>query len=242
MWKLAHQCINYLPDLVQTSDTVNQLQSLLGRMVPSGTGVVAEQITDQEKSLEYPEEVRHLKNAVPKRRNEFIVGRRCARAALAQIGISPCALPPDENRVPQWPVGAVGSISHSVDLCCAVVARSDAIACLGVDLETTTRISSGVIERITHPLERDYVKDDPARGSLIFSAKEAFFKAQFPRWKKWANFDDLAFQVDASSDRLAVLEAAAHLPTDLRSAIKSMQFRYAFLDNYVLTLCWLEAR
>lgn len=222
-------------------DTVKHLNDLMRQMLPAGTGVSADRITDQEGLPEYPEEAKRLANAVTKRRNEFIVGRRCARSALAQAGLKPCALAPDENRVPQWPVGAVGSISHSVDLCCAVVARSDAIACLGVDLETTTRISSGVIERITHPLERDYVKDDPARGSLIFSAKEAFFKAQFPRWKKWVNFDDLAFQVDASSDRLAVLEAAAHLPADLRSAIKNMQFRYAFLDNYVLTLCWLEA-
>ena len=177
-------------------------------MVPSGTGVVAEQITDQEESFEYPEEVRHLKNAVPKRRNEFIVGRRCARAALAQIGVSPCALPPGENRVPQWPAGIVGSISHSVGLCCAVAAHSNRIRCLGVDLETTTRISPGVIKYVMHPLEADFVGSDQMRGSLLFSAKEAFFKAQFPIWGVWPNFKDLAFQATTVTDQLTVIEVA----------------------------------
>lgn len=113
---------------------------------------------------------------------------------------------------------------------------------LGVDLETTTRISSGVIERIVHSLEAYFVGADQARGSLIFSAKEAFFKAQFPIWNVWPNFDDLAFQVDTSAQQLEVVHVADRLPADLQAAAKSMRFRYAFIDNYVLTLCWLYAQ
>jgi len=227
---------------VQSLDTIEHLRQLLGQMLPPGVGFAAEVITEGEEWVEYPEEELQVANAVSKRRFEFISGRRCARKALARIGVKPCALVADENRVPKWPTGVVASISHSMKLCCAVAAHSDAIVCLGVDLETTTRISPGVIERVTHPLEKAYVNDGPARGSLIFSAKEAFFKAQFPVWKSWPNFNDLAFWVETSGNRLKVQTIASHLPEDLRIAANNMQFRYAFFDNCVLTLCWLTIR
>lgn len=233
--------MTHLPAWVLSIHTVKTLRYTLDQMIPSGVEAFADSITDQEESFEYPEEEAALVNAVQKRRNEFIVGRRCARAALAKISVKPCVLIPREDRVPQWPIGVIGSISHSVDLCCAVVTHANKIACLGVDLETTTRISSGVTERVLHPLETDYVGNDKARSSLLFSAKEAFFKAQFPVWNTWPNFSDLAFQVDeTSSGRLEVIHVAPHLPKDLRMAAKRMQFRYAFLDDYVVTLCWMD--
>lgn len=237
---LAKYRVCHLPATVSPIDTTKQLRYSLDQIVPSGAGACADQVTDREESFEYPEEGRGLANAVSKRRNEFIVGRRCARAALAGIGMKPCALPPDESRMPQWPNGVTGSISHSVGLCCAVTAYTDLIACLGVDLETTTRISSGVIERVMHPLEEEFVKGNQAYGSLIFSVKESFFKAQFPVWKVWPNFDDLAFRVYPSAGRLDVIAASDRLPPELRSSAKRMQFRYAFLEGYVLTLCWLD--
>jgi 4'-phosphopantetheinyl transferase EntD len=223
-----------------SSDIVKRLQLSLNRLLPSGAGAFADKIADNEKAFEYPKELKHLTKAVPRRRNEFIAGRRCARAALARIGVEPCKLTPDENRAPRWPVGVVGSISHSIGLCCAVTAHSDEIACLGVDLETTTRMSPGVVKRVTHPLEADYVGGDQVLGSLIFSAKEAFFKAQFATWKAWPNFNDLAFHVDTSTSQLKVISVADHLLPGLRSAALDMQYRYTFFDNYVLTLCWLK--
>ena len=62
---------------------------------------------------EYPEEEKQLANAALKRRKEFVAGRRCARNALEEIGLAPCSLPSDENRVPRWPEGVIGSISRS---------------------------------------------------------------------------------------------------------------------------------
>ena len=238
--ELAKSLTDHLPAFVLLSDTVKRLRDALNQMLPAGVAAGVDQITDQEVSFDYPEEEKQLAKALLKRRNEFITGRRCARKALEEIGFAPCALVSDENRAPRWPEGVTGSISHSVVLGCAVVAQTDTIACLGVDLETTTRISSRVIKRVVHPLERDYVGKDPVRGSLIFSVKEAFFKAQFPIWNAWPNFDDLAFQESNLAGQLSVLKVADHLPGRLRSAIEKMHFRYAFFENYVLTLCWLD--
>lgn len=229
-----------MPSPVPLLDTVESLKCSLDQMLPPGVAAFADQITDRDILFEYSEEEEQLINAVLKRRNEFIAGRRCARKALSEIGLAPRALVPDENRAPQWPNGVMGSISHSGKLCCAVVAHSRAIACLGVDLEMTNRISSGVIKRVVHPWEKAFVNDNQTRGSLIFSVKEAFFKAQFPVWKIWPNFDDLAFQEGGAAGQLELTKAAEHLPGSLHSALKKMHFRYAFFDGYVLTLCWLD--
>ena len=237
---LASDSLDYLPPSVSSFDKIKHLRCSLDQMLPPGVVAFADQITDQEAAFEYPEEEEHMVNAVSKRRNEFITGRRCARKALREIGLAPCALVPGEGRAPLWPAEVIGSISHSGQFCCAAVAHTDAIACLGIDLEKTSRISSAVMGRVIHPLEKVYVNNDQMRGSLIFSVKEAFFKAQFPIWKTWPNFDDLAFKESDAMGRLNVLKAADHLPGSLLSALKKMHFRYAFFDDYVLTLCWLN--
>lgn len=225
-----------VPDLTQT----NELQSALQGMIPVGVGAAVDQAADEAEPFQFSEEGQHLANAVVTRRNEFIAGRRCARAALTQVGHAPCALPTDADGLPIWPAGAVGSISHSRGLCCAVAADDDGIMSLGIDLEKTTRLSPRAMERIVHPLEASVVGEDQTLGSLLFSAKEAFFKAQFPIWGAQPNFKDLALQINSDSQQMSVREIAPHLPKELPEAAFRMQFRYQFFGDYVVTLCWLN--
>ena len=153
--------------------------------------------------------------------------------------MTPCALPSDADGVPIWPSGTVASISHSRGLCGAVAASTDDIISLGLDLEKTNRLSPRAMERVVHPLEVSVVGDSQLLGSLLFSAKEAFFKAQFPVYGAQPNFKDLALQIDDASKQMSVREVALHLPEDLREAACRMQFRYQFFGDYVVTLCWL---
>ncbi len=111
--------------------------------------------------------------------------------------------------------------------------------CLGLDLEKTNRLSRQAVARVLHPQEVDFVGENQALASLIFSAKEAFFKAQFPVWGVHANFSDLALHVDGASGHLFADKVALHLPEELRGAAQRMQFRYRFFGDYVVTLCWL---
>ena len=224
-----------MPDLTLT----NQLHRALLGIVPAEIVAATDCAADDAESFAYPEEGRHMENAVTARRNEFIAGRRSARAVLSELGQAPGALPPDEAGVPAWPAGTVGSISHSRGLCCAVAASTDTICCLGLDLEKTTRLSPRAMERVLHPLEADFVGNDQAKASLLFSVKEAFFKAQFPRWHAQPNFKDLALHVDVATKQMSVREIAPHLPEALREATRGMQFRYRFFGDYVVTLCWL---
>jgi len=219
---------------------INELQSALQALLPVKVGCAVQQVASEAEAFQYAEEGSHLANAAIARRNEFISGRRCARIALAHIGQASCALPADSDGLPIWPSATMGSITHSRGLCCAVAASADKMMHLGIDLEKTTRLSARAMERVVHPLEEATVGEDQALGSLLFSAKEAFYKAQFPAWGAQPNFKDLALQIHSNTQQLSVLKIASNLPIQLRDATHRMKFRYQFVGDYVVTLCWLE--
>ncbi|MCV6604473.1 MAG: hypothetical protein OIF34_04145, partial [Porticoccaceae bacterium] len=54
-----------------------------------------------------------VSKAVPKRQAEFLAGRHCAALALKSLGFENTEVQSGENRIPHWPQGAVGSISHT---------------------------------------------------------------------------------------------------------------------------------
>lgn len=131
---------------------------------------------------------------VPARHREFAAGRAAARQAMQAIGCAQIAVPMGEDRTPVWPDGLRGSISHCATACIAVVGPSPAT--LGIDLEPDTPLDADLIPHICMPLERDWLALQPptARGALariIFSAKEAVFKAQYPLTRTVFGFDML---------------------------------------------------
>ena len=80
-----------------------------------------------------PEEAGHVAHAIHARQTEFAAGRAAARIAMRDVGFAPQAVPAQYNRAPQWPAGLAGSISHTKELCMAVVS-TDAKS-LGLDVE-----------------------------------------------------------------------------------------------------------
>jgi 4'-phosphopantetheinyl transferase EntD len=120
---------------------------------------------------------------VPARHREFAAGRAAARQAMQAIGCAQIAVPMGADRAPVWPDGLRGSISHCATACIAVV--GPAPAALGIDLEPDAPLDADLIPHICMTPERDWLALQPprARGALariIFSAKEAVFKAQYP--------------------------------------------------------------
>ena len=83
----------------------------------------------------FAQEAVAVDRAVPRRRAEFAAGRRCARAALARIGIPPAPLLRGEDREPLWPDGAVGSITHCAGYVAAAVAATEVMLSVGIDAE-----------------------------------------------------------------------------------------------------------
>jgi 4'-phosphopantetheinyl transferase EntD len=144
----------------------------------------------------FPEERIGLERAVRKRVREFTGGRYCARRCLEALGFDPVAILAGDNRMPVWPNGVVGSITHTDDHCAAVVARlSGGIASIGIDLEPYDDLPTDILDIVCRAEELAWLDDQPLdrRGLLakaIFSAKECAYKAQYPHSRDMLEFHD----------------------------------------------------
>jgi 4'-phosphopantetheinyl transferase EntD len=150
----------------------------------------------------FPEEARFVAQAVEKRKREFLAGRACAHKALADLGTVPAALLSDTDRLPVWPEGHIGSITHTDRYCAAAVAKIDIeTRSVGIDLEPAEDLPSDLWDTVCRPEERAWLANGLAgeRGLLaraIFSAKECAFKAQFPLTRTMLEFEEVAVTFD----------------------------------------------
>jgi enterobactin synthetase component D len=119
-----------------------------------------------------------------RRRAEFLLGRRAARAALAAARIKGGPVLVDGRR-PVFPPGAVGSISHSGEVAVAIAGPAARYRSIGVDLELYTPPIAGA-HLILSDGERAWVQSGTTlaqqerRLLRAFSAKEAAYKALDP--------------------------------------------------------------
>lgn len=152
--------------------------------------------------------------ASAKRREEYALGRACARQALRRIGAwqngpapqLPQATPqlpqaaPPAGRTPLWPAGLVGSITHSRGRAAAAVAWRHDMRGLGVDLEQLRELSGAMLGRILRPEERRVLEQQPeavrpALAVIAFSAKESVYKALNPLTGVYLGFQDVRLTV-----------------------------------------------
>lgn len=147
-----------------------------------------------------PGEEAAVAGAVPGRAREFAAGRVAARRAMREIGVADRPVPAGADRAPIWPEGVVGSISHSAEHCVAAVAAADAWASVGIDVEPDAPLEETLWESVLRPEELAWLEANPAerRGRLarlIFSAKEAAYKCQYPLTRTLLDFDDVAIGI-----------------------------------------------
>ena len=117
------------------------------------------------------------------REKEYILGRYCAQQALRDMNFHCNLIQSSPHGFPIWPDGIVGSISHSKGLCLSAVAKSSDFQAIGIDVEQFDRMKESSIERIVHSKEKAQIGEDLIKATLLFSIKEAFYKAQYPIFK-----------------------------------------------------------
>lgn len=133
-----------------------------------------------------------LTTAVPKRRSEFLAGRLCAAVALRAAGLPEGVA--RKGRAPVWPMGCVGSITHSRNRAIAAVSRH--YTRLGLDCEALVAEdrATSLSEAIFGPAEAALRPADMPFGTfftLIFSAKEALYKSQSAHLDRVPEFLDV---------------------------------------------------
>ena len=196
--------------------------TLVGGLFPDDVAVVVSEIGDVTSEL-LADEAAHVAKAVPKRQREFARGRVNARQALGELGVAGVSLLVGSMREPLWPEGIVGSITHDNRLCVVAVARGERYAGLGVDIEPAEPLEPEIAARIWSPVEAEQAarRTDmtPALASrLVFSAKEAFYKCQFPLTRTFLGFMEVSVALGDGTFEVRLERAVGAFPDGTRFA------------------------
>ena len=165
------------------------------------------------RSVLFPSEAAYAASVVHTRALEFAAGRKVAREALGRIGVPDCEIP-RHGRLPVWPVSVVGSIAHTGTLAAAIVGRATEHDGIGIDIEARTAVSPQVARRVLTSAEREWLPDSEWR-TMVFSGKEAIYKAVYPLTGEFLGFGDVELDIDAEAG-----EFRAHCRRSLRSAVR----------------------
>jgi len=153
-----------------------------------------------------------LRTAVPKRRSEFLAGRACAALALRQAGqVEDVSR---RGRAPVWPVGVAGSITHSRDR--AIAAVSTHYGALGLDCEALVapdralQLAAAIFSEAESRL-RPEALPFASFFTLVFSAKEALYKALSSRLSRIPDFREVTLAAMEPGRMFLVLDGQTHV-------------------------------
>jgi 4'-phosphopantetheinyl transferase EntD len=215
------------------------LSTSLSELFPPGA-LAAELREPGDPEALLPDEAQCYPGAVQTRRQEFAAGRLCARRLLAEFGIVDFPIEAAADRQPVWPDAMVGSITHTLRFCAAVVARKESLSAVGIDSEPARSVKPELWRGICTAAETAWLRSLPpgeqiAAATLIFSAKEAFYKCQYPLVGERLNFHDATVEPAWGTARGGftvhanrALRLAQHAPLPLEGC-------YLFHEEFVTT-------
>lgn len=163
------------------------------------------------------EEEAVVATAGPERRHEFAWGRGCAHIALARLGVAEAPILQGARRQPLWPPGYVGSVTHCVNYCAAAVAHAADILTIGIDAESHAPLPQEIVSSVCTPeeLRRLPGEQDIAWETVIFSAKEAIYKAVSVVTGEWLEFRDVEVVLHPGDGRFCGTTPLAQKSTPL---------------------------
>jgi len=220
------------------------IEARLRALLPASPQIefVVARIADHRAAL-LPEELPAIGRAIDKRVHEFSTGRVAARRAMGGLGLPAAPIPRDGSRAPVWPHTCAGSITHGGDLAMAAVARRDALRGLGIDLEEADRVTEELFDKLLTVAERQRLQASTAsvggarrRAGLVFSAKEAVYKAVNPIVGVFIGFKEVEVDFEphahAETGRFTLRYIGEHAPNRVMEAGEGY---YCFFEQYVFT-------
>ena len=167
---------------------------------------------------------------------DFSTGRYCARNAMEALGFRAQAVLMD-GRLPVWPDGIVGSISHGRKVCGAVVGPTSRYHAVGLDIEEVARISPALWNSICTDAELsalEQMQPDLRQNhvALLFAMKEAFYKFQYPITAQYLGFKDVTIRVE--SERFVFTVAPEKQLAGL--SLSEVEADFKFIDDAIICL------
>ena len=150
----------------------------------------------------FREEEQVIAHAVASRRRDFAAVRSCARACLQRLGYASVPILPGVGGAPTWPAGIRGSMTHCTGYAAAAVGPHPPISAIGIDAEPDAPLPDGVLGLIATAAEHDHLAatqrecEGPHWDRLLFSAKEAVYKAWFPLVGGWLDHHEAEISFD----------------------------------------------
>jgi 4'-phosphopantetheinyl transferase EntD len=188
----------------------------------------------------FPEEERIIAHAVESRRRQYAAVRSCARACLARLGYARVPILPGIGGAPTWPAGVLGSMTHCAGYAAAAVGPLSRISAIGIDAEPDAPLPEGVLDLVATPAERDRLAvtqlepDSPNWDRLLFSAKEAVYKAWFPLTGEWLDHEEAEILFDPQDGSFAALLSPYSLIVDGRQ-VRCLHGRWVRKRGILLT-------
>lgn len=127
-----------------------------------------------------PEEYAAFATSVVKVRRASGAARIVARELFHRMGWPQSAITKSTSGAPIWPNGVVGSLAHDAEIAVAAVTGRRDLGSLGVDVEPAEPLDPELFGLIATTSECERYQGDPRRSRLLFSVKEAVYKAVYP--------------------------------------------------------------
>lgn len=118
----------------------------------------------------------------------------------------------DEERVPIWPEGFVGSVTHKGTIVLAAVAHADDYTALGIDLERRDRTFGTHAGRVA-PEGLPPVEPESDATLITFCAKEAIYKAVYNFNRQRLRFGDIRLEWTQQAENRLSARATSPTPT-----------------------------
>jgi 4'-phosphopantetheinyl transferase EntD len=140
-----------------------------------------------------------FKQSASRVRRQSGAARIVARELLLAAGFGARPIPRTSSGPPDWPSGIVGSLAHDDEIAVAAIARADRYAGIGIDVEPALPLPLELVERVATLAERRRYAARVLESRILFAAKEAIYKAQYPRDGAFLDFQDI--EVDLELNR-----------------------------------------
>lgn len=180
-----------------------------------------------------------LHGATPSRQAEFLAGRILANIAQEMLGYEAKKIAIGQNGEPLWPDPLCGSISHSKNTVCCVLADKNRYQFVGIDIEKNITIDEleGINRYVLSQSELSLIQRYPlpflVAATLVFSAKETLFKALYPKVKRYIGFyESTVTSIDVDKNVITI-EISSALDLEIT---KQVDIRYILYDDKVLTV------
>ena len=147
-------------------------------LAPPGIRLGCRAIRDGDETLLLPQEAAAFPGSRPAARRASGAARAVARRLLGLEGLEAAPIGRSAAGAPLWPPGVAGSLAHDEAMAVAAVTR--AAFSPGIDVEPAVPLPADVASLVAIAGDNLAGVDARLAGRVLFSAKEAVYKAVYP--------------------------------------------------------------